>query len=413
MWLTLLCLGVANFGRHQFNKLSHHQRAQNPARFPQASQRLATSSGYLGSSPNCSSLPQQGQPTCWDDDQACVYLCTDTAKVGPGCGRYCSSKVCCTPDVPIAQTPQTELEAWKHLYTSLSGNGWLSCASDPTNPCACAGYVGCDPKSGQIVSLFFDAIGITGTLPPEGIAPLTALQSLAITVGFGDTLSGTVPSEIGSLTDLRYLSISGAATISGTLPSTLGKLRKLSALTIGTSDDDTWPLSGTLPTELADLGAAAPTDVGLLRVELGPNRISGTISAGVIAGWASGKLSGNLLVSGAPEDEGDIDWGLALSGSLPTELGLLVQLQDLELSNLRYVSGTLPTQLGSMSAMNDGLLLSALAVSGTMPTHLGRLGQLTQWVIGDLRMSGTLPSELAAVDQMQLFQYATRRGRAL
>ena len=61
-------------------------------------------------------------------------------------------------------------------------------------------------------------------------------------------LSGTIPSQLGRLTDLEGLSLSFNR-ISGTIPSQLGELTNLKSLSLR----DNYLISGTLPTQLGKL----------------------------------------------------------------------------------------------------------------------------------------------------------------
>ena len=339
--------------------------------------------------PNCSSLPQYAAPTCWDDDKSCV--CLGVGCLGP-CA-LCDQCDCCTPDVPIPPTPKAELVAWKIIYDSLNGDEWTSCSGSDKDPCSCAGYVGCNTTTGQLVSVNLDSIGINGVLRGEALHSLTALQSLSIALDSG-ALSGTLPTQIGSLPELRFFSITGSAAISGTLPRQYGKLLSVGVLSVGQEDGDdypAWPLSGTLPTELATVGSLASqtTPPTFLKVTLGTNRISGTLSPQMFRGWGQSGLQNSFRLNGVPSDEGDLDWGSPISGSLPTQIGLLSLLGDFELQNQRCLSGTIPTQISRMQGMVGGLELSALPkVSGSLPTEIGRMSSMQQWVIGGVAVSG-------------------------
>ena len=93
--------------------------------------------------PNCSSLPQHANPTCYDDDQGCVCLC-ESPVLGP-CA-LCDTCDCCTPDVPLPPTPAAELAAWARLFDATGGPNWESCADarhDPCGKCAASATRAC------------------------------------------------------------------------------------------------------------------------------------------------------------------------------------------------------------------------------------------------------------------------------
>lgn len=81
---------------------------------------------------------------------------------------------------------------------------------------------------------------IHGSLPRE-IGKLTQLETLSMS---GNKLSGSLPNEIGSLTSLTYLSLSDNS-ISGPIPRDIGKLHKLVWLGL-----DSNQLTGPVPEEM-------------------------------------------------------------------------------------------------------------------------------------------------------------------
>ena len=115
--------------------------------------------------------------------------------------------------------------------------------------------------------------------------------------------------------------------------------------------------------------------------------------------------------------------GATLSGTLPTQLGSLTELVHLSIDNIDDLSGTLPTQLGSRGlselhvvlvshgkvsgtlptqltlteVMSLGLSMSGL--SGPLPSEIGGMG-LTTFGVTSSAISGTLPSELGRLDKI-------------
>ena len=78
----------------------------------------------------------------------------------------------------------------------------------------------------------------------------------------------------------------------------------------------------------------------LTDMQMHNNKLSGTLPAELFDGAWRG-LGQNLLLSGSSSDEGNLDWGSPISGTLPTEVGLLTALPDFELNNLRRSAGDL------------------------------------------------------------------------
>ncbi|CAB9511792.1 Leucine Rich Repeat [Seminavis robusta] len=94
---------------------------------------------------------------------------------------------------------------------------------------------------------------LTGTVPPA-ISNLQRLMSLSLQGSA--VLSGSIPSQIGRLTDLIWLDLSGTG-ISSTIPSELGLLTALDVLKL-----DSTLLSGEIPKSLALIESLTKFDIG-------------------------------------------------------------------------------------------------------------------------------------------------------
>ena len=113
---------------------------------------------------------------------------------------------------------------------------------------------------------------------------------------------------------------------------------------------------------------------------------------------------------------------LGLTGTLPTELGVLESLTRLmlfenrlsgsvpeqisELTALEYLdvtqnelSGTITSQIGLLGGLQD-LWLGRNRLSGTIPSHIGQLGKLGGLGLEFNRLSGTIPTELALLTEL-------------
>jgi len=94
--------------------------------------------------------------------------------------------------------PATEREALIALYNSTDGanwkdnTGWLGPVG---TECSWAG-VSCTRADGNITSLFLQSNQLSGTIPSE-LGQLTQLTGLILQ---SNQLSGTIPSELGQLT---------------------------------------------------------------------------------------------------------------------------------------------------------------------------------------------------------------------
>ncbi len=156
----------------------------------------------------------------------------------------------------------------------------------------------------------------------------------------GMNLVGSIPPELGNLTDLQWLRLPNND-LTGSIPAELGNLNNLTILFLYYNQ-----LTGSIPVELGNL-------VGLEDLNLG----------------------GNLL-----------------TGSIPTELGSLTNLSNLNLQ-LNQLTGSIPAELGNLLNL-DALTLGSNLLSGTIPPELGNLTNLRQIELWSNQITGSIPSEL-------------------
>ncbi len=113
-----------------------------------------------------------------------------------------------------------------------------------------------------------------------------------------------------------------------------------------------------------------------------------------------------------------------LSGSIPTNLCNLLQIQSLDLSD-NDLSGSIPTNLGNLSLLQElwfgenqlsGSIPTSLCnllqlqyldlsdndLSGSIPTNLGNLSQLIELWFGNNKLSGSIPISLGNLSQLQV-----------
>ena len=231
----------------------------------------------------------------------------------------------------------------------------------------------------------WDAITVTGT--PRRVTELdTSGAGLA-------ELTGTIPSELGSLANLTYLRLSNNQ-LTGAIPAELGNLSSLKWLSLWNNG-----LTGTIPLELGNL-----TNLTMLRLEW--NELTGTIPAqlGNMTNLKSLSLGGNRLTGTIPSELGNLtnlrslslggsNYGEnQLTGTIPAELKNLTKLQSFDLWKNR-ISGTIPAWLGSLTDLRT-LNLAGNQFTGTIPTELGNLTKVGQFWLQDNQLTGTIPAEL-------------------
>ena len=153
-------------------------------------------------------------------------------------------------------------------------------------------------------------------------------------------LSGPIPPELGSLSNLTWLDL-GSNQLSGPIPPELGSLSNLTWLDFGSNQ-----LSGPIPPGLGSLS-------NLDNLFLDSNQLSGPIPPGL------GSLS-NLTWLFLDSNQ--------LSGPIPPELGSLSNLDKLSLDS-NQLSGPIPPELGSLSTLNL-LFLAGNQLTGCVPAGL-------------------------------------------
>ena len=130
---------------------------------------------------------------------------------------------------------------------------------------------------------------------------------------------------------------------------------------------DSNQLTGTIPTELGNL-----TDLQGLYLDF--NQLTGTIppELGNLSSLTGLYLADNQL-----------------TGSIPAELGNLTSLIELTLDD-NQLTGSIPAELGNLTSLK-GLLLSINQLTGTIPAELGNLSSLTGLYLADNQLTGTIP----------------------
>jgi gliding motility-associated-like protein len=159
-------------------------------------------------------------------------------------------------------------------------------------------------------------------------------------------LSGTIPTDIGNVVNLQYISL-GLNDLSGSIPSSIKNLANLRILQLYNNK-----LSGPIPAEIWSLNR-------LERVIFSDNKLSGIIDAKVsnLANLRLLYLDNNKL-----------------SGPIPSQIGSLNKLEGLNLSN-NNLGGTVPVQLSLLSNVTSIELNRNLLV-GEIPVALASMKNL-------------------------------------
>jgi len=174
---------------------------------------------------------------------------------------------------PQTTTAQCHFDDWvtlKVFYETTtnwqSSTGWAETFTNHNTPledCNLGDLSGIAlNEDGRIRSIYVTGSSMNGSLPPE-IGLLTELEYITIS---GSQLNGPIPPEIGNLKKLIWIRLRNNQ-ISGTIPVEISTLPNLDRLELENNN-----LSGTIPPELGNLS-------NLTYLELDENQLTGTIPA--------------------------------------------------------------------------------------------------------------------------------------
>jgi Leucine-rich repeat (LRR) protein len=293
-------------------------------------------------------------------------------------------------------------------------------------------YEACVQTPATCTDLDLSGLSLSCTIPTE-IGLLTALTNLDL----GDNaLTGPLPTELGLLTNVVDLVAGDVGCLSGTVPTELGAMASLTNI-----DMENACLVGPVPSELGALvittGPNGPIG-GLINLDLSGNELTSSIpmecsvltlltkwdvednvamdSCNPLAPTVTTVIT-NTTIDGpcpcmwtsinyspayttcmaAPPACTDLDLSsLSLECTIPTEIGLLTALTNLDFGGGNNLTGGLPTELGLLTNVKD-LVAGDQCLGGTVPTELGAMASLTNIDMENACLVGPVPSELGAL----------------
>ena len=90
-----------------------------------------------------------------------------------------------------------------------------------------------------------------------------------------------------------------------------------------------------------------------------------------------------------------------LNGFIPAELSGLVYLEELDLFSNGQLTGSLPSELGLLTQLTF-LQVHHTSISGPVPTELGSLSALEELLMDNTGMTGTMPAQVCALRNQAL-----------
>lgn len=268
---------------------------------------------------------------------------------------------------------------------------WYGVTTEMIAPATKAGepverVVGLD-MSGEYGEITDNGNNLTGTFPTV-ICGLTELRTLSL---YNNELTGELPAELGNLSKLQSLGLL-MNDWSGKLPAELGNLKELTHFGISSDYFDEQPLpdwlwtlsklermtlkcnfTGTLPAAIGNL-------TSLYYLDLGRNQLSGELPVEL------GNLT-NLRYLW-------LCWN-QFTGAIPEEIGNLTGLIQLRLLDNQF-TGEIPVSFGNLTAL-IWLDLKENQLTGSIPPELGNLTQLESLYLNDNYLTGYVPAVLATL----------------
>ncbi|KAH7857826.1 hypothetical protein Vadar_016931 [Vaccinium darrowii] len=241
---------------------------------------------------------------------------------------------------------QTIVSSW--ILNQTSGN------SSALSPCNWRG-ISCN-SAGNVTGLNLAYTGLQGTLDHLNFSYFPLLLRLDLKY---NQLNGTIPANIGLLSNLVYLDLS-TNSFSGTIPLSIVNL-----------------------TKVVELDFSRNSITGQLDPRLFPDRRSSQAKTGLLS-------MQRLLFQDT-----------LLGGPLPSEIGNLENLTILALDNNNF-SGPIPESLGNLSKITY-LHLNQNQFSGQIPKSFGTLTELTDLSLFSNNLSGSVPEEIGIHSSLVAF----------
>ena len=297
----------------------------------------------------------------------------------PGSEVYNLSSAINNPStlVTLGVVPE-DFNALKAIYKSLNGSSWTAKWDTLTNSVSTkvpwSGIVvgPYDPGNGvdledRIVQISLQSNKLSGSLPKE-LGDLTELRLLNLSK---NSLTGEIPAEIGNLSNLTYLNLNNNK-LNGAIPAAIGNLTNLTNIHLAYNS-----LVGEIPIEIGNL-------INLVELVLSNNLLTGSIPNEIA------NLS-KLTRLGLPNNQ--------LTGSIPTSIGNMTSLTRCVLS-FNNLTGSIPQEIGYLTNLTSlGLVENQL--SGELPASLGNLINLTELNLYRNQFTGSIPAEIGNLTKLQ------------
>ncbi|KAG6402435.1 hypothetical protein SASPL_134628 [Salvia splendens] len=242
----------------------------------------------------------------------------------------------------------------------------------------------------SLINLGFNNNPLGGILPSSVGNLSPRLQQLN---AYGCGLKGSIPAEMGNLSDLISLALDDNRLV-GSIPRTLNRLVNLQALDLAFNNitDEACDLQSLslLSFSASQLHGAIPECLqnvtSLRKLYLESNFLNSTVPSGL---WRMKDLLELDLSSNS------------FTGSLPPEVGGLAAAIKINVS-MNRLSGSIPSAIGDLQNLQS-LSLVRNRLEGLIPDSFGRITGLVTLDLSGNNLSGSVPKALEALKHLQSF----------
>ncbi len=276
-----------------------------------------------------------------------------------------------------ATTPESDRAALEALYDAAGGDTWNNNGNWKSDSPLDTWHGVKTDRVGRVTELHLFHEGLRGSIPPE-LGDLTNLSILAL---FSNHLTGPIPPELGNLTNLSILDL-GYNDLTGPIPPELGNLTKLTELYLGENR-----LSGSIPPELDSLTA-------LSELSLYGNALIGPIPPGIDE-FARGKNIRVSLMDDRAALEALYD---AAGGDTWNNNGNWKS--DSPLDTWHGVKTDRVGRVTELHLFHEGL-------RGSIPPELGDLANLFILALFSNHLTGPIPPELGNLTNLSILDLGT------